>query len=389
MNAILHWLLLAAAVGTGWALGRWSLRRESDTPPIHDEETLRDRLQFLFTNYSDEAIESFVETLDVTRETVNLHLSIGAHFRNKGEVERATLIHQNLLARPELPARYSAQVTFELALDYLAAGLLDRAEALLQEMMGTRDYGPQAAEQLVELYQREREWEKACQVATSLVELQDGPGQRKQLAYLMCEQAADALVADPRRARELLEQALNYDRSCVRACLLLAELRHRDGYDREAQNLLLRVYDQNPAFGPEAVTLLVRFAREKGRERKLRRPLDRLYREHPSTTLLLILVDQEERFQGTDSARRLLENELARKPTLRGLMRLIGFNDPTTGPGSGSREQLVRRVGEMVLQNKPTYQCMRCGFSGHQLHWLCPSCKSWESIEPVKGVDGE
>jgi len=146
MNTILHWLLLAVAVGIGWALGRWRLRQQSEEAVIDDEDTLRDRLQFLFTNYSDEAIESFLETLAVSQETVNLHLSIGAHFREKGEVDRATLIHQNLLARPELPGRYSSQVTYELALDYLGAGLLDRAEALLHELLGVRHYGAQAAD---------------------------------------------------------------------------------------------------------------------------------------------------------------------------------------------------------------------------------------------------
>ena len=64
----------------------------------------KDRLQFLFTNYSDQAVENFVQSLAVNKETVGLHLSIGAHFRHKGETDRAILIHQNLLARPELPA---------------------------------------------------------------------------------------------------------------------------------------------------------------------------------------------------------------------------------------------------------------------------------------------
>lgn len=389
MNTILHWLLLAAAVGIGWSLGRWGVRRQENGSAIEDEESLRDRLQFLFTNYSDEAIESFVETLAVSRDTVNLHLSIGAHFRNKGEVERATLIHQNLLARPELPARFSSQVTYELALDYLAAGLLDRAEALLHELMGTKRYGRKAAEQLIQIYQREKDWEKARQVAAILVSGDDSPALRKQLAHILCEQASVALAHDDRtEARRCLNEALEYDNSCVRASLLLAEIHHKAHENREAQNLLLRVFDQNPAFGPEAVPLLVRFAREQGAERRLRRLLYKLYERHPSTTLLLAMVEAEERVAGAGKARAVLERELERKPSLRGLLRLISFNGADVD-GLRAEGQLVRRVGETLLSNKPVYQCNRCGFSGQQLHWLCPSCKSWESIEPVRGVDGE
>lgn len=389
MNTILQWLLLAVAVGTGWALGRWRLRRQASTPSIDDEDQLRERLQFLFTNYSDEAIESFLDSLEVNRETVNLHLSIGAHFRDKGEVERATLIHQNLLARPELPGRYSSQVTYELALDYLGAGLLDRAEALLHELLGTRSYGARAAERLVLLYQRERDWEKAVQVARTLVGINDTPEIRKQLAHLLCEQASGPGVGgvslDP---RPLLEQALSYDGGCVRASLLLADLAQERGNWREAQQLLLKVFDQNPAFGPEAVHRLVRLARKVGIERKLRRRLYRIYRDHPSTTLLLCLVEEEQRFKSRDQALELLHGELQQRPSLRGLLYLLEMEEGQD-PKRGTTPDLVRQVGNRLLEKRPAYQCTRCGFGGQQLHWLCPSCKNWETVEPYQGVEGE
>ncbi|MFO7787441.1 MAG: lipopolysaccharide assembly protein LapB [Halospina sp.] len=389
MNTILQWLLLAVAVGIGWALGRWRLRRQTSPAPIDDEDRLRERLQFLFTNYSDEAIESFLDSLEVNQETVNLHLSIGAHFRDKGEVERATLIHQNLLARPELPGRYSSQVTYELALDYLAAGLLDRAEALLHELLGTRSYGARAAEQLVLIYQRERDWEKAVEVARTLVGISDTAEIRRQLAHLLCEQASDqetvSRVPDP---RELLEQALSYDPGCVRASLLLADLARERGNWREAQHLLLKVFDQNPAFGPEAVRRLVSLAREFGVERKLRRRLHRIYRHHPSTTLLLCLAEEEERFNSRDQALYLLHGELQQRPSLRALMHLLEMEEGRE-PRKGTTPNLVRQVGQRLLENRPAYQCTRCGFGGQQLHWLCPSCKNWETVEPYQGVEGE
>lgn len=389
MNTVLHWLLLAVAVGIGWALGRWRLRQQTSSAPIDDEDRLRERLQFLFTNYSDEAIESFLESLEVNRETVNLHLSIGAHFRDKGEVERATLIHQNLLARPELPGRHSSQVTYELAVDYLAAGLLDRAEALLQELLGTRAYGARAAEQLVLIYQRERDWEKAVEVARTLIEISDTRDGRKQLAHLLCEQASDpnaaSLTRDP---KALLEQALAYDSGCVRACLLLSDLARERSSLREAQQLLLRVFEQNPAFGPEAVRRLVQLARDFGIERKLRRRLYRIYREHPSSTLLLCLVEAEERFNSRDRALHLLHDELQQRPSLRALLHLLEMEEGTE-PRRGTTPYLVHQVGQRLLENKPTYQCIRCGFGGQQLHWLCPSCKNWETVEPFQGVEGE
>ena len=162
MEIVLQWLLLTVAVAAGWVAGRFGSQGKRRARAISDEDSVRDRLQFLFTNYSDQAVDNFVQSLAVNKDTVSLHLSIGSHFRNKGETDRAILIHQNLLARPELPARYTPQVTLELAMDYLNAGLHDRAEALLHQLMGDREYGRRAATALIELYQQEREWEKAA-----------------------------------------------------------------------------------------------------------------------------------------------------------------------------------------------------------------------------------
>jgi lipopolysaccharide biosynthesis regulator YciM len=51
--------------------------------------------------------------------------------------------------------------------------------------------------------------------------------------------------------------------------------------------------------------------------------------------------------------------------------------------------RLVSRIGHLILANRPVYRCVSCGFSGRQLHWLCPSCKQWETVRPIQGVEAE
>ena len=259
MDIVFQWLLLTVAVAAGWFAGRLGNTSRRSQKVIADEDSVRDRLQFLFTNYSDQAVENFVQSLAVNRDTVSLHLSIGAHFRHKGETDRAILIHQNLLARPELPARFSPQVTFELALDYLNAGLLDRAEALLHELMGDREYGRKSSLQLIELYQQEKEWGKAAQVAQTLTHGQTDPVVLKMLAYITCEIAEEAFRKDDRwGVQKLAREALEFDRSCVRATFILMKLQIRQGNFREAANQSFKVFDQNPEFGSEAVDRLMK-----------------------------------------------------------------------------------------------------------------------------------
>ena len=390
MDIVLQWLLLTVAVAVGWLVGRLGSNESRSKATISDEESVKDRLQFLFTNYSDQAVENFVQSLAVNKDTVSLHLSIGSHFRNKGETDRAILIHQNLLARPELPPRFSPQVTLELARDYLNAGLLDRAEALLQQLMGDREYGRHSSLQLIDLYQQEKEWAKAAEVARTLTTVGDADSALlKVLAYLTCERAEEALKQDDRwEAQKLAREALDYDGSCVRATLILMKLLVRQGSFREAGNHSLKVFDQNPEFGPEAIDRLMKLEHEHGDIGRLAKKLRKLYESYPSTSLLLALVESVERASGRSAAIDLLRQELETRPSVRGLLRLVEMAGYEKGMTT-DEGRLVSRIGHLILANRPGYRCVSCGFSGRQLHWLCPSCKQWETVRPIQGVEAE
>lgn len=389
MDMLFQWLLLTAAVAAGWFIGRYFRSDQRAVRGISDESSVRDRLQFLFTNYSDQAVENFVQSLAVNKDTVGLHLSIGAHFRNKGESDRAILIHQNLLARPELPAHFEPQVTFELARDYLAAGLLDRAEALLHQLMDDRGYGERAAAHLIELYQQEREWGKAAQVARTLMKGALNPQLARQLAYITCELADQSLQKDDRwGAQKLAREALAIDPDCVRASFILSNLQARQGNYRESASICLKVFDQNPEFGPEAIDRFMKLERAHGDVGRNVKKLRKLYGQHHGTSLLLALAEAVEQSSGRQAAIDLLRQELEARPSVRGLLRLVELSGYESGLATGEG-RLVSRIGKLILTNRPVYRCVNCGFSGQQLHWLCPSCKEWETVRPIQGVEAE
>ena len=50
MDMLFQWLLLTAAVAAGWAVGRYGNRSGRASRAIMDEDSVRDRLQFLFTS---------------------------------------------------------------------------------------------------------------------------------------------------------------------------------------------------------------------------------------------------------------------------------------------------------------------------------------------------
>ncbi len=116
----------------------------------------------------------------------------------------------------------------ELAQDYLKAGLFDRAEELFKDLDDTR-YRQPALRSLLEIYVREREWSQAITTATELERLSGVPF-RKEIAQYYCELAMNAIVTqDYDVARPLLAEALEANKDCVRANVLLGDIEANSG----------------------------------------------------------------------------------------------------------------------------------------------------------------
>ena len=93
-------------------------------------------LNYLLNEQTDKAINVFVKMLEVGEETVDTHISLGNLYRQRGDVEQAIKIHQNVISKPSLSIDKRNDALYELARDFMSAGLLDRAENLFQELPG-------------------------------------------------------------------------------------------------------------------------------------------------------------------------------------------------------------------------------------------------------------
>src|SRR6195952_1204447 len=113
-------------------------------------------LNFLLNDQHDKAIDAFIEIVKLDPETADMHFALGNLFRRRGETERAIRVHQNLLSRPDLPLEQQSHAQYELGMDYLKAGLLDRAEETFNLLVDT-PYSVQARRALLEIFQREKE----------------------------------------------------------------------------------------------------------------------------------------------------------------------------------------------------------------------------------------
>jgi len=384
MESGLLWVFLFLALAIGWVLGFYSRPKKNQddvtyTPP----KNVKHRLQLLFDTYSDDSIDRFIHSLEVTPDTLGIHISIGKHFRTEGEVEKAILIHQNLMARPELTDSASEPIIYELAKDYKAAGLFDRAEALLEQLQGSKQFGFKSLKLLLDIYEHERDWQNALTKGQD-IELKKYPDIALRVAQYCCEIAEQNLRSNDRyKARLNLKRAVSIHSHCVRAYLVLAQM----DLDHEEYRSTIGYLKKVAELAPENIVLILPMLLDctvatKSFDRH-QAYLNELFASTAQIPVMLAIVESMMVQGETQKAYEFLDAQIVKAPSLSALEVMLKPKiEKADGIGSNVLG-VVANVIEQVKKDKAKYQCSQCGFSGGQLHWMCPSCKSWQTIQPV------
>ncbi len=383
MEIELWWLLaLPLFFGLGWLAARIDIRhlvRESRSLP----RSYFAGLNFLLNEQPDRAIDSFIEATSKDPQTAELQFALGNLFRRRGETDRAIQIHQALAAREDVRAEQRLAARLELGLDFLKAGLLDRAEDVLISLRGSA-LDTDALHHLLDIYQQEKEWLKAIDIARALPETESHRAQ-KDIAQFLCELATQALaqsrLAD---ARTQLEEALSTHRKCVRALMLLGDAAAADQKWEEAIEHWQRIEQQNPVYLALVAARLADAYRRLGRERQGITLLKSYLERHASLDLLDVVFKEELDAEGPSGALTLVREELRRNPTLLGLDKLLEAQMQTLPPEARTDSDLMKNIIHAHTRRVARYRCDSCGFKARQFHWRCPACGGWETYPPKR-----
>ena len=371
MDFDLTWLLwgLPLAFALGWIASRLDLRQLRIENRLAPKAYFRG-LNFLLNEQQDQAIDAFIEAVQNDPDTSELHFALGNLFRRRGEYERAVRVHEHLLSRADLSRADRHRAQHALALDYLKAGLLDRAEEALRKLEGTA-YEEQALLALLAIYERSRDWAQASEIAGKLDAAGSGQFAARQAHYL-CEMAA---AAAPAQAEQLLQRATRLAPAAPRPRIEAAALRRRAGDSRGAFDMLRELAEQAPSAMGLLAQPLTEAALACGRQPEAMQLLRAHYEHAPSLDVLEGIAALE---PDPQAARGWYVRHVQREPSLVAAAKWI----------AGEKLQHeeyhpeVQRALDHAVKPLTRYRCAACGFESKQYFWQCPGCQAWDSYPP-------
>ena len=394
-----YWfLLLPLFFGLGWLAARMDLRQllsESRALPA----AYFKGLNFLLNEQPDQAIEAFSEVARNHQQTTELHFTLGSLFRRRGELDRATRMHQMLLDRSDLGPDQRLAALHELAQDYLKAGLLDRAENLFLELKGTQ-FDASAAQFLREIYVSEKDWEKAIAVARETNDSAHSEGLAREIAHYLCELASlDFAQGRTSDAEQRLKEALSINKRCVRASILKGEWCQKQGMLKEAIQEWQGIEHQNADYLFMVAPLVFKAFQLLGKAEEGLQLLQEWLLRYPNLDLFFQVYQITAEHRGVESALQLAREEFHRSPTMPALGKYLEAQLHTfqklNSVDAASRYEdhndldVMCKVVQSQVQKQAVLICRHCGFKARQFHWNCPACGHWESYSPRRQTESD
>ncbi len=375
MELDLTWILigLPGAFALGWIASRLDLRQlriaNRQAPRAYFKG-----LNYLLNEQQDQAIDAFIEAVQNDPDTSELHFALGNLFRRRGEYDRAVRVHEHLLARADLSTADRQRAQHGLALDFLKAGLLDRAEDALRKLEGT-PYEGQARLARLAIYERSREWPQAAKVAEMLERSGEANFSVRQ-AHYRCEQAREAFArGDGEQALALLQTTVQDIPQAPRARILLGQLLLTREQPAQGLEVLRPLFERHDPCAPLAAASLVKAAQACGQQDAARRWLQDFYQHQPSLEVLEALVTLGQATPG--DTRQLFLQHLQQHPSLLAASRWLA-----AAPPQEAVPPAVQKALDTAARPLARYRCAACGFEAKEHFWHCPGCQAWDSYPP-------
>lgn len=373
-------LLLPLAFYSGW---RTAHKKSRSNQVAANEVSTRfvEGVNYLLNEEPDKALDIFLEAPNIDAQAAETFLTLGKMFRNRGEVNRALRLHQHLVARPDLTNTQRQAAMLALGEDFFAAGLLDRAESVFNELLTNYPKNIAACMPLRRIYEQLHEWEKAFELTECSVTDKD---ERKRLmSHYLCEQVEDFLSKNQLfQADETLKQALNIYPQSARVQTLLAELALARGEQGNALKHFRQALTYDQRLLASLVKRLLTVFTQPLERQQLYEVVSAEYRRAPDPKILPSLTAIAQDLGQGSSLMPLLHQHLQRDVgNVQSIACAARYLTNAALPESKpALEELSLALGRLA-GTLPRFQCANCGYKLHEYVWRCPACHHWDSVQ--------
>ena len=331
-------------------------------------------LNYLLNNEDEKALKIFTDLIDVDSSTIETHLALGGVYRRRGEFDKAILIHQNLLSRPSLDQSIKNQSLYELSKDFFSAGLYDKSEKILLNLKSDKSYSESCNEYLLLTYELSKDWDKAINYGKNLnSKIMRNTSKEVLIAQYYCEKALDYLKDEQlNKTITILKKAVDVNKNCTRAYQLLFKLN----------------IDSNPELAFDYLHSLVKI--DSHFFLISSKDILKLSSTHQNSSLdekiyNMILTFSTPTIFSPDIYEFMFNYNKYQTPT----DYVTKINDnlftkiyDNLYKSKNDNLSFQHDLLSIIKGNYLSFNCKNCGYSSKSYIWQCPSCNSWETIEP-------
>jgi lipopolysaccharide assembly protein B len=356
-------------------------KKKSNAIPVEYLQSMN----YLLSDQHDKALDTFMSMVSVSKDTAETHIILGNMFRNRGEVDRAIKIHQNLIARPELNPRVRQECSLELAKDYLKSGFLDRAETILIKLANEIDRPIQVLKYLKEIYEQEKEWEKAIEISNNIQSISN-EDLSITISHYYCELAELELTyledKSIDKAKKLIKKSLAYNNKSIRALILLGDISFLRKNYTDALKKYIGTYDNYPKESYLVIDKLKNTYAKMNKDNNffdflksitdVKNPIDIFSNINKSSSVNM----------SNEEISNLYNNEILKNNiNLSQLSEYIDLIEKNNIAFDNTSLNNIKICIEKYSKKESMHECIQCGFGSTKHFWQCPGCHQWSTIK--------
>lgn len=383
MDLLIIWLIITPLFfAFGWIAGRIDMKvvlKQAKQLP----QRIFDSVDAMVDNKTGIATDELKQVVEQEPQFVDLQFSLGRLYRKRGENDLAINLHSKMLTSQYIFSDETKdKIRLELAQDFQRAGLIDRAESLLINLLNSQIYGHEALKMLLLIYQQDKNWREAIDTTKKLST--SDYSYHIEVAQFNCELAQEALIKSHYdKAIEYTATALEVNRKCVRANILLGETYFNQENYSAAIGTWQLIEKQNYNYLPLVIDKMFEAYVRMDQIKECLQLIKGYVTLFPNLNIHDFIYRKLLNYDTYEGTVDYLRKIMTAAPSSKVAALLIDaqLNQLTTIEGKADAE----RVKTLLLKYNDklsSYNCGCCNFKSKTFFWQCPACYSWESISP-------